>query len=97
MAAPGTQAAPTTRGDRDGHTRMDENEQQIRTLIERWVRAVHVGDLDTVLADHAEDIVMFGREEREADTDRRLRLSIGLRKDGDRWIVAHEHHSFPAV
>jgi ketosteroid isomerase-like protein len=26
--------------------------------------------------------------------DRRLRLSIGLRKVGDRWVVAHEHHSF---
>ena len=25
----------------------------------------------------------------------RLRLTIGLRKDGGRWIVAHEHHSFP--
>jgi ketosteroid isomerase-like protein len=26
--------------------------------------------------------------------DRRLRLSIGLRKVTDRWVVAHEHHSF---
>jgi uncharacterized protein (TIGR02246 family) len=24
----------------------------------------------------------------------RLRLTIGLRKTGDRWIVTHEHHSF---
>ena len=24
----------------------------------------------------------------------RLRLTIGLRKEGDRWVVAHEHHSF---
>jgi ketosteroid isomerase-like protein len=24
----------------------------------------------------------------------RLRLTIGLRKDRDRWIVTHEHHSF---
>ena len=28
-------------------------------------------------------------------TDRRLRLTIGRRREGDRWIVAHEHHSFP--
>jgi uncharacterized protein (TIGR02246 family) len=35
------------------------NEQQVRTLIENWVTAVHTGDLDTVLADHAPDIVMF--------------------------------------
>ncbi len=35
------------------------NEQEVRTLIENWVTAVHAGDLDTVLADHAPDIVMF--------------------------------------
>ena len=32
---------------------------EIRSLIERWARAVHAGDLETVLADHADDIVMF--------------------------------------
>jgi uncharacterized protein (TIGR02246 family) len=36
-----------------------DDENQIRTLIERWAEAVHTGDLPTVLADHAEDIVMF--------------------------------------
>jgi uncharacterized protein (TIGR02246 family) len=25
-----------------------------------------------------------------------LRLTIGLRKESGRWVVAHEHHSFPA-
>ena len=25
----------------------------------------------------------------------RLRLTLGLRKEGGRWTVAHEHHSFP--
>jgi uncharacterized protein (TIGR02246 family) len=35
------------------------DEQQIRTLIERWAAAVHTGDLDVVLADHAPGIVMF--------------------------------------
>jgi uncharacterized protein (TIGR02246 family) len=38
---------------------MNDDENEIRTLIERWVRAVHACDLDGVLADHAEDIVMF--------------------------------------
>ena len=41
---------------------MDDNSddtRQIRTLIERWATAVHTGDLATVLADHADDIVMF--------------------------------------
>ena len=27
--------------------------------------------------------------------DSRLRLTLGLRKEGGRWVVAHEHHSFP--
>ncbi len=29
-----------------------------------------------------------------ADPDFRLRLTIGLRKERNRWVVAHEHHSF---
>jgi uncharacterized protein (TIGR02246 family) len=28
------------------------------------------------------------------DPARRLRLTVGLRKEGDRWVVVHEHHSF---
>jgi uncharacterized protein (TIGR02246 family) len=126
------------------------NEQEVRTLIENWVTAVHTGDLDTVLADHAQDIVMFDvpppydgvrgldayrdtwpgffewqrsgasfeleslevtagedvafafallrcgtPDELEAKPDVRLRLTIGLRKQAGRWIVTHEHHSFP--
>jgi uncharacterized protein (TIGR02246 family) len=35
------------------------DEDEIRALIERWAAAVHSGDLATVLADHAPDIVMF--------------------------------------
>jgi uncharacterized protein (TIGR02246 family) len=27
--------------------------------------------------------------------DRRLRLTVGLRKADGRWVVTHEHHSFP--
>ena len=29
------------------------------------------------------------------DPEQRLRLTVGLRKSGGRWIVTHEHHSFP--
>jgi hypothetical protein len=36
-----------------------DNEHEIRDLIHKWVAAVHAGDLETVLADHTEDIVMF--------------------------------------
>jgi uncharacterized protein (TIGR02246 family) len=34
-------------------------------------------------------------EENAAHPDRRLRLTLGLRKEDGRWVVAHEHHSFP--
>jgi ketosteroid isomerase-like protein len=23
-----------------------------------------------------------------------LRLTVGLRKEGGRWLIAHEHHSY---
>ena len=36
-----------------------DNETEIQQLIVRWAEAVHSGDLNGVLADHAEDIVMF--------------------------------------
>lgn len=129
---------------------MSEDVAQIRTLIEKWAKAVHIGDLDGVLADHATDIVMFDvpppedgvrgiqayretwpgffewqregavfeivsldviagedvayayallrcgtPEELARDPNNRLRLTLGLRKQDGRWVVAHEHHSFP--
>ena len=36
-----------------------DDEQQIREKIVSWAAAVHAGDLDAVLVDHAPDIVMF--------------------------------------
>jgi uncharacterized protein (TIGR02246 family) len=129
---------------------MRTDEAEIRTLIERWAKAVHSGDINGVLADHADDIVMFDvpppengvrgisayratwpaffkwqaqgaafeivelqvtagqdvafahallrcgtPEELRKDPGNRLRLTIGLRKESGRWVVAHEHHSFP--
>ena len=126
------------------------DEKEIRSLVERWAKAVHAGDMDGVLVDHAEDIVMFdvpppeegvrgieayrqswppffefqrrgavfdivslqitaGKEvafahallrcgteaELKAEPQNRLRLTLGLRKERGRWIVSHEHHSFP--
>jgi ketosteroid isomerase-like protein len=38
---------------------MSDDVAQIRALIEKWAKAVHIGDLKGVLADHAADIVMF--------------------------------------
>ncbi|PRC47557.1 DUF4440 domain-containing protein [Mycobacterium sp. ITM-2017-0098] len=34
-------------------------------------------------------------EELAVNPDSRLRITMGLRKIGDRWLIAHEHHSFP--
>jgi uncharacterized protein (TIGR02246 family) len=131
---------------------MTADEQQIRELVTRWADAVHRGDLEGVLADHARDIVMFDvppphdgvrgidayretwppffawqaqgasfeivaldvtaggdvayahallrcgmPEELAAHPESRLRLSLGLRRENGRWVVAHEHHSFADV
>jgi uncharacterized protein (TIGR02246 family) len=127
-----------------------DDEQQIRELVERWAAAVHAGDLETVLADHSDDIVMFdvpppyegvrgidayrdtwppffvwqsrgasfeitsleitagddvayahallrcGMPQELADNPaNRLRLTLGLTKEQGRWVVRHEHHSYP--
>jgi ketosteroid isomerase-like protein len=34
-------------------------------------------------------------EDFAANPDIRLRMTVGLRKSGDRWVVVHEHHSYP--
>jgi uncharacterized protein (TIGR02246 family) len=34
------------------------------------------------------------QKEFAADPDKRLRLTLGLKKVGGKWAVAHEHHSF---
>jgi uncharacterized protein (TIGR02246 family) len=36
-----------------------DDAQHIRQLIERWAQAVHEGEMEVVLSDHAPDIVMF--------------------------------------
>ncbi|MET0335775.1 MAG: SgcJ/EcaC family oxidoreductase [Rhizobacter sp.] len=35
------------------------------------------------------------KEELSRDNTPKLRLTIGLRKERDQWLIAHEHHSFP--
>ncbi|MFD5401366.1 YybH family protein [Streptomyces griseorubiginosus] len=127
-----------------------DDEAQIRALVTAWAAAVHRGDLAGVVADHAQDIVLYDvppphygirglaayrahwppffawqaqgacfdietldvtagtdvayahallrcatPEELAAHPDVRLRLTLGLRKERGRWLVAHEHHSFP--
>ena len=54
--------------------------------------------LDVTADDHvayAHALLRCGTADELADhPERRLRLSIGLRKRQGRWTVAHEHHSF---
>lgn len=38
---------------------MTDNESEIRALVHRWVAAIRSRDLAAVVADHADDIVMF--------------------------------------
>jgi uncharacterized protein (TIGR02246 family) len=128
---------------------MADDEDEIRALLHGWAEAVHAGELERVLVNHASDIVMFDvpppeegvrglddyrdtwppffewqragavfeivsldvtagedvayawallrcgtAEELEREPDRRLRLTLGLRRELGTWVVAHEHHSF---
>lgn len=47
---------------------------------------------------YATALLRCGRtDELDADPDPRLRLTVGLRREAGRWIIAHEHHSFPST
>ncbi len=58
--------------------------------------AVEIESLDaTAGADAAFALLRCGMPaEFERDPERRLRLTIGLRKANGRWVVTHEHYSF---
>jgi uncharacterized protein (TIGR02246 family) len=55
--------------------------------------------LDVVAGDavaYAHALLRCGMpDELESNPANRLRLTLGLRKELGRWVVAHEHHSFP--
>jgi len=125
------------------------NQTQIRMLVENWAAAVRNRDIDTILAHHAADIVMydvpfpfesvgieayrktwdlffkytkpgvFDIEELTIQAGQEIafcyakmkcadksnsteflelpfRLTIGLKKVDDRWVIMHEHHSIPS-
>jgi uncharacterized protein (TIGR02246 family) len=41
-------------------------------------------------------LLRCGTQQELADNpENRLRLTLGLRKEDGRWVVTHEHHSFP--
>jgi uncharacterized protein (TIGR02246 family) len=67
-----------------------------------WLRhgaSFEIESLDVTAGDDvafATALLRCGTEEGfRKDPDTRLRLTVGLRKEGGRWVVAHEHHSFP--
>ena len=55
--------------------------------------------LDVTAADdvaYAHALLRCGTQQELAEQpSNRLRLTLGLRKEQGRWLVAHEHHSFP--
>ena len=45
---------------------------------------------------YAHALLRCGTQQELADNpENRLRLTVALRKERGRWVVAHEHHSFP--
>ncbi|MDQ6849038.1 MAG: SgcJ/EcaC family oxidoreductase [Actinomycetota bacterium] len=45
---------------------------------------------------YAHALLRCGTPQQLADRpEQRLRLTLGLRSENGRWVVAHEHHSFP--
>ena len=52
-------SAPAEKSHHDKEPAISDDRHLIHELIVDWARAVRVGDLDGVLADHSEDIVMF--------------------------------------
>ncbi len=68
-----------------------------------WQRSGASFEIDELEVTAGEDVayawalLRCGTEEDfQRDPANRLRLTIGLRKEGGRWLVSHEHHSFPA-
>jgi uncharacterized protein (TIGR02246 family) len=56
-------------------------------------------ELDVTAGDdvaYAHALLRCGMPEELAERpERRLRLTLGLRSEDGRWVVAHEHHSYP--
>ncbi|GAA3039941.1 YybH family protein [Streptosporangium longisporum] len=70
----------------------------------QWQTRAGVFEIETLDVTAGDDVafahalVRCGERERLAEEPRaRLRLTLGLRRRQGRWVVAHEHHSFPLV
>ena len=68
---------------------------------QRAARRSRSSSLDVTAGDdvaYAHALLRCGtpRGARRATRRTALRLTLGLRKEDGRWVVAHEHHSFPS-
>jgi len=130
---------------------VDSDENQIRSLVEEWAKAVREKDIEGILAYHTDDIVMFdvpppfqskgiaayrktwdtfyawakdlgvfdilemkiiagrnvafcyasmlcaGYNDSGKREELKFRLTIGMKKIANQWMIAHEHHSLPST
>jgi uncharacterized protein (TIGR02246 family) len=67
-----------------------------------WLRTGATFELDTLDVVAGSDVAFAyallrcGKpEDFEKEPENRLRVTVGLRKNDDRWLVVHEHHSYP--
>lgn len=123
---------------------MDNNNKEIKAVVESWVSAIEQKDMEGILQNHTTDILMFDvpvplqskglKEYKETwelffqysnggkgsfqledfqihtsdtvafctaliklsnETAPQCRLTIGLKKINNRWMIVHEHHSSP--
>jgi ketosteroid isomerase-like protein len=74
---------------------MENWERNAETHIKALIERIDVTAGDRVA--FATALLRCGtRDELEKDPATRLRLTVGLRKENGRWIIAHEHHSYPS-
>jgi uncharacterized protein (TIGR02246 family) len=67
-----------------------------------WQRRGALFEIDEIQVTAGEDVAFAWAllrcgtpDELAQDPSNRLRLTIGLRRQDGRWVVTHEHHSFP--
>jgi ketosteroid isomerase-like protein len=93
--------------DNNPRAHASSNVMEIRTLIERWAKAVRekpvafaFHDVDVTAGEDVAFATAVGTCVNIDPSCKRepleFRLTMGLRKIDGRWRVMHEHHSLPA-
>ena len=65
-------------------------DQEIRTLVDGFAKAVREKNLDALMPHYAPELVVFNGR-----VDGWIRVTVGYRKAGGKWMVTHEHVSMP--